>query len=39
MKSIPDGEIWCGAPARPLRRFMRETAWLAKHAVRGDGGE
>jgi UDP-3-O-[3-hydroxymyristoyl] glucosamine N-acyltransferase len=39
MKSIPDGEIWCGAPARPLRRFMRETAWLAKQAVRGDGGE
>ena len=32
MKDVPAGEIWCGTPARPLRRFMRETAWLAKQA-------
>jgi UDP-3-O-[3-hydroxymyristoyl] glucosamine N-acyltransferase len=39
MKSVPAGEVWCGAPARPLRRFMRETAWLAKSAqARGEAG-
>lgn len=32
MKDVPDNEIWCGSPARPLRRFMRETAWLARQA-------
>jgi len=32
MKSVPDGEVWAGTPARPLRRFMRETAWLARSA-------
>ena len=26
------GQIYCGSPARPLRRFMRETAWLARQA-------
>ena len=32
MKNVPPGEIYCGSPARPLRRFMRETAWLARQA-------
>ena len=32
MKNVPAGEIYCGSPARPLRRFMRETAWLARQA-------
>ena len=32
MKDIPAGETWAGTPARPIRRFMRETAWLARHA-------
>ena len=32
MKDVPAGETWCGAPARPIRRFMRETAWVARHA-------
>ncbi|HTK34995.1 MAG TPA: UDP-3-O-(3-hydroxymyristoyl)glucosamine N-acyltransferase [Caulobacteraceae bacterium] len=37
MKSVPAGEVWCGSPARPLRRFMRETAWVAKSAqARGE---
>lgn len=38
MHDIPDGEVWCGAPARPIRRFMRETAWLAKNAAAKTGG-
>jgi UDP-3-O-[3-hydroxymyristoyl] glucosamine N-acyltransferase len=43
MNDIPAGETWVGAPARPVRRFMRETAWLARQAqrrgseARGDG--
>ncbi len=32
MKDVPAGETWCGTPARPIRRFMRETAWLARSA-------
>jgi UDP-3-O-[3-hydroxymyristoyl] glucosamine N-acyltransferase len=32
MKDVPAGEMWVGAPARPIRRFMRETAWLARMA-------
>ena len=32
MKDIPAGETWAGTPARPIRRFMRETAWLARNA-------
>jgi UDP-3-O-[3-hydroxymyristoyl] glucosamine N-acyltransferase len=43
MKDVPKGETWGGYPARPVRRFMRETAWLARHAARAggksDGGE
>lgn len=37
MHDVPDGEVWCGAPARPIRRFMRETAWLSKNAARKSG--
>jgi len=34
MKDVPAGETWGGSPARPLKRWMRETAWLAKMANR-----
>ena len=34
MKDIPAGETWGGMPARPIRRWMRETAWLARMANR-----
>jgi len=37
MKDVPAGETWCGSPARPLRRYMRETAWLARKAQARDG--
>jgi UDP-3-O-[3-hydroxymyristoyl] glucosamine N-acyltransferase len=39
MKDVPAGETWGGAPARQLRRFMRETAWLARMAHGRTGGE
>ncbi|MDX9996778.1 MAG: UDP-3-O-(3-hydroxymyristoyl)glucosamine N-acyltransferase [Phenylobacterium sp.] len=34
MKDVPAGETWGGSPARPLKRWMRETAWIAKSAAR-----
>ena len=34
MKNMPAGETWGGMPARPIRRWMRETAWLARMATR-----
>lgn len=37
MKDVPPGEMWVGSPARPIRRFMRETAWLARAAKGRDG--
>ena len=37
MKDIPAGETWGGMPARPIRQWMRETAWLAKNASRKEG--
>lgn len=32
LSSVPPGETWSGYPAKPLRQFLRETAWLAKQA-------
>lgn len=37
MRDIPAGETWGGVPAQPMRRWMRETAWLARMAHRKDG--
>ena len=39
MKNIPAGETWGGYPARPIRRWMRETAWLARMAHRKGSDE
>jgi len=36
MHDVPAGETWCGAPARPVRQFFREVAWLSKAAARKD---
>ncbi len=32
MHNVPAGERWAGSPAKPVRQFMRESAWLAKMA-------
>lgn len=37
MKDVPAGETWGGFPARPLRQWMRETAWVARQAGRKEG--
>ena len=39
MKDIPAGETWGGMPARPIRHWLKETAWLARMASRGGRGE
>jgi len=39
MKDVPAGETWGGMPARPIRQWMRETAWLARRATRREGTE
>lgn len=35
MHDVPAGERWGGLPARPMRQWFRETATLAKLALRG----
>jgi UDP-3-O-[3-hydroxymyristoyl] glucosamine N-acyltransferase len=39
MRDIPAGEMWVGSPARPVRQYMREVAWLSKMATTRKGGE
>jgi UDP-3-O-[3-hydroxymyristoyl] glucosamine N-acyltransferase len=31
-KDVPAGETWTGFPARPIKRWLRETAWLSRSA-------
>ena len=38
MKDVPAGEVWGGSPARSLRKWMRETAWLAAQVKKTTGG-
>jgi UDP-3-O-[3-hydroxymyristoyl] glucosamine N-acyltransferase len=38
MRDVPAGETWGGSPGRPIRRWMRETALIARLAERrGEG--
>ncbi len=37
-KDIPAQETWTGYPARPIKRWMRETAWLSR-AAKARGGD
>ncbi|MCL4147088.1 UNVERIFIED_CONTAM: hypothetical protein GTU68_035456 [Idotea baltica] len=32
-RNIDDGETWGGTPAKPIRQWMRELAWLQKQAA------
>jgi UDP-3-O-[3-hydroxymyristoyl] glucosamine N-acyltransferase len=34
IRDIPAGEVWSGYPAKPVREWLRETAWLARSARR-----
>ncbi|HEX6859019.1 MAG TPA: UDP-3-O-(3-hydroxymyristoyl)glucosamine N-acyltransferase [Caulobacteraceae bacterium] len=34
MKDVPAGETWGGTPARPIRQWMKESAWLMRNAAR-----
>ena len=38
MKDVPAGEVWGGSPARSLRKWMRETAWLAAQVRKSSEG-
>lgn len=37
MRDVPAGETWAGSPAQPIKRFMREAAWLRREANRKRG--
>jgi UDP-3-O-[3-hydroxymyristoyl] glucosamine N-acyltransferase len=37
MKDVPAGETWGGFPAKPIRQWMREVAWLARGAGHKEG--
>jgi UDP-3-O-[3-hydroxymyristoyl] glucosamine N-acyltransferase len=32
-QDVPPGEVWSGYPAKPLRKWLRETAWLSRRAA------
>ena len=34
LKNVPEGEIWAGSPARPLKTWQREMVWLGRQAKR-----
>jgi UDP-3-O-[3-hydroxymyristoyl] glucosamine N-acyltransferase len=38
-KDIPAGETWTGYPAKPIRQWMREQAWLSRKVGSRNAGE
>lgn len=30
IQDVPPGEVWCGYPAKPIRKWLREVAWLSR---------
>jgi UDP-3-O-[3-hydroxymyristoyl] glucosamine N-acyltransferase len=32
LRDVPAGEMWSGHPAKAIRQFLRESAWLSKQA-------
>jgi len=39
LQDVPAGETWCGYPAKPIRKWMRESAWLSRKAAGGRDGD
>jgi UDP-3-O-[3-hydroxymyristoyl] glucosamine N-acyltransferase len=37
-QDIPAGEVWSGYPAKPLRKWLREAAWVSRKAGARDDG-
>ncbi|WP_394761630.1 UDP-3-O-(3-hydroxymyristoyl)glucosamine N-acyltransferase [Phenylobacterium sp.] len=37
LRDVPAGETWGGFPARPVRQWMRETAWITRQVSRKEG--
>ncbi len=33
MQDVPAGEVWMGYPAKPMRKFLREVAWLSRKSA------
>ena len=39
ISDVPAGETWAGYPARSIRRWLRETAWVARQARKSQADE
>ena len=39
MKDVPAGESWAGSPARPIKTWLRQSAWLARASRPGPRGK
>jgi UDP-3-O-[3-hydroxymyristoyl] glucosamine N-acyltransferase len=37
MQDVPAGETWGGMPARPVRQWLRDTAWVTRESGRKGG--
>ena len=39
LQDVPPGETWSGYPAQPIRKWLREVAWLKRKAAGARNGE